>query len=109
LGPPPPQETVPPRNELGFVLPGHGNADLHPLGGTDDEDSAIRANREDRVLENAAGIGVVGQSKEPLNSKQIVGVVSLPVTDNPNVYAREAASIESAIDQNHKETTSLHR
>jgi hypothetical protein len=25
--------------------------------------------------------------------------VSLPVTDNPNVYAREAASIESAIDQ----------
>jgi hypothetical protein len=88
----------PPRNELGFVEPGHGNEDLHPLGGTTDEDSEIRANREDRILENSAGIGVVGQSTEPSNRKQVVGVVSLPVTDPPNVYAREVASIESAID-----------
>jgi len=95
---PAPEEGVP-RNELGFVEPGHGNADLHPMGGNSDEDSQIRALRDDRIVENSAGIGVVGQSREPGNSKQIVGVVSLPVTDNPNVYAREAASIESAIDQ----------
>jgi len=89
----------PPRNDLGYVEPGHGNADLHPFGGNSDEDSLIRASREDRIVENTAGVGVIGQSSEPLSSKQIVGVLSLPITDNPNVYAKEPASIQSAIDE----------
>lgn len=89
---------TPPRNALGYVEPDHGNEDLHPLGGTNDADSEIRALREDRVFENAAGVGVVGQSTEPDNAKQVVGVLSLPVTDHPNVYAKELASIDAAID-----------
>ena len=88
----------PPRNSLGYVEPGHGNADIHPLGGNDAEDSEIRATRDDRILVNEAGAGVVGQSRDPTNSKQIVGVLSLPLTDDPNVYAKEAENIESAID-----------
>jgi hypothetical protein len=91
-------DSGPPRNDLGFVEPGFGNDDLHPLGGVSAEDSQIRADREDRVIINDAGIGVVGQSPDPNNGKQVVGVVSLPVTDPPNVYAKEAACIESAID-----------
>jgi 8-oxo-dGTP pyrophosphatase MutT (NUDIX family) len=88
----------PPRNDLGYVEPGHGNADIHPLGGNDADDSEIRALREDRILVNEAGAGVIGQSTNPTNSKQIVGVLSLPLTDDPNVYAKEADNIESAID-----------
>lgn len=89
---------TPLRNALGYVEPGHGNEDTHPLGGTNDADSEIRALREDRVVENEAGVGVVGQSTEPDNAKQIVGVISLPVTDPPNVYAKELANIDAAID-----------
>lgn len=88
----------PPRNELGYVEPGHGNDDIHPLGGNDADDSEIRALRDDRVIVNEAGIGIVGQSTDPTISKQIVGVVSLPVTDNPNVYAKELENIISAIE-----------
>lgn len=94
----PTSSSGPPRNDLGYVEPGHGNDDLHPLGGVSAEDSQIRAERQDRVVENEAGVGVVGQSTDPSNGKQIVGVVSLPVTDPPNVYAKEAANVESAID-----------
>lgn len=89
---------APPRNDLGYVEPGHGNADTHPLGGNDADDSEIRAMREDRVLINEAGVGVIGQSMNPTNSKQVVGVLSLPVTDNPNVYAKESDNIDAAID-----------
>lgn len=91
-------ESKPPRNDLGYIEPGHGNEDLHPLGGTSAEDTEIRAERQDRIVENVAGVGVVGQSTNSSNTKQIVGVVSLPVTDTPNVYAREAANVQSAID-----------
>lgn len=86
------------RNVLGFVEPGHGDDDLHPLGGNNDVDSEIRAGRQDRIVENAAGVGVIGQSTVSENTKQIVGVMSLPVTDTPNVYAKEVANIDSAID-----------
>lgn len=91
-------ESGPPRNELGYVQPGHGSDDLHPLGGTDADDSAIRVERQDRVVENSAGVGVVGQSMNPENSKQIVGVLSLPVTDHPNVYAKEFDNVEAAVE-----------
>lgn len=97
--PAPDAPSGPPRNTLGYVEPGHGSDDLHPLGGASAEDSEIRAAREDRVLVNEAGVGVVGQSTESDNGKQIVGVVSLPVTDPPNVYAKEAANVEKAIDE----------
>lgn len=93
-----PGDDKPPRNKLGFVTLGAGNDDHHPLGGVDADDSSIRANRQDRVIENQAGVGVVGQSSDPTNPKQIVGVVALPIADPPNVYAKEAESIESAID-----------
>jgi len=95
----PPRTLGPPRNSLGYVEPGHGSDDLHPLGGVDAEDSAIRAARQDRVVPNEAGLGVVGQSSDPDNGKQIVGVVSLPVTDPPNVYAKEVANVEKAIEE----------
>lgn len=87
----------PPRNKLGYVQPGHGSDDVHPLGGAGVDDSEIRAMRQDRIVENVAGIGVVGQSMDPTTSKQIVGVVALPVTEPPNVYAREANNVDSAI------------
>lgn len=96
--PPPPCPTGPQRNKLGYPEPGSGNDDLHPLGGVNDADSEIRAGREDRVITNAAGVGVIGQSTDTKYAKQIVGVVALPVTDPPNVYAREYANIEAAID-----------
>lgn len=88
----------PPRNELGFVQPGHGSEDLHPLGGASADDAQIRAEREDRVIQNEAGVGVVGQSANPNNPKQIVGGLSLPLTEPPNVYAKEGDNAEIAID-----------
>lgn len=103
--PPKPPGTLPsgkegrvPRNDLGYVLPGHGNEDTHPLGGTDDADSELRTQRQDRIIVKEAGVGVIGQSREPTNSKQVVGVIGLPVSEPPNVYAKEAANIDSAID-----------
>jgi len=89
----------PPRNKLGYVELGFGNEDVHPLGGRNAEDSEIRADRQDRVVIKDAGIGIVGQSTDPLMGKQIVGCVGLPVSFGPNVYAKEAANIDVAIDQ----------
>jgi 8-oxo-dGTP pyrophosphatase MutT (NUDIX family) len=93
-----PTPSAPALNELGYVEPGHGNNDRHILGGATDDDSEIRALREDRVLVSQAGVGVIGQSTTPNSVRQIVGVVSLPITDPPNVYAKEAANVQSAID-----------
>jgi len=87
----------PARNALGFTEIGEGNKDKHPLGSVDDDDAMIRALRDDRILRKDAGIGVIGQSMNPENPKQIVGVVSLPVSYAPNVYAKEADNIECAI------------
>lgn len=89
----------PPRNKLGYVELGHGNDDMHPLGGRNAEDTEIRVDRRDRVVIKDAGIGIVGQSTDPLMHKQIVGVVGLPISFGPNVYAKEAANIDVAIDQ----------
>jgi hypothetical protein len=85
-----------PRNSLGYVVPGSGNDDHHPLGSVDADDASIRAGREDRMLKNDAGVGIIGQTTVPTNKKQIVGVASLPFSVNPNVYAREFDNILSA-------------
>lgn len=100
----PPTTLGPKRNAIGFVVPGDGNADLHDFGSATSTkevemqlDARIRAERDDRVLINQAGVGVVGQSTTSDNPKQIVGVVTLPTSCPPNVYAVEAENIESAI------------
>lgn len=93
----PAAEDVPRRNELGYVVPGDGSLDRHPCGGATADDTAIRAERDDRVVASEAGLGVVGQSTEPDNEKRFVGVVSLPIAVPPNVYAKEEANVRSAI------------
>lgn len=89
----------PVRNGMGYVAVGHGNHDTHPLGSANAEDAEIRANRDDRVVRGVAGIGVIGQTPDPERPKQIVGVVSLPISHAPNVYAQDAANVVSAIDE----------
>jgi len=94
----------PRRNDLGYVVPGDGNLDIHELGSAASTkesemqlDALIRADRDDRVLVNDAGVGVIGQSTTSDNPKQIVGVLTLPTSCPPNVYAVESENIESAI------------
>jgi len=95
----PTSETDPPkRNKLGYLEPGEGDKDVHPLGSTHG-DGDIRAIRQDRVIVKEAGVGIIGQSTSDETAKQIVGVVALPIAQPPNVYAKEAKNIEIAIDE----------
>jgi hypothetical protein len=80
------------------VVAGQGSSDQHRYGGVDEDDAAIRAERDDRVVVRAAGFGIVGQSTKSDNPKQIVGVISLPVSVCPNVYAKESENVGSAIE-----------
>ena len=50
-----------------------------------------------RIVVKDCGIGVVGQSTDDLGVKQICGVLSQPISKEPNVYAQELANAEKAI------------
>ena len=76
----------PKRNALGFVEPGGGNDDHHPLGSATADDAEIRAMRDDRCLYKDCGAGIVGQSTVPENPKKIVGVIALPTSVPQNKY-----------------------
>jgi 8-oxo-dGTP pyrophosphatase MutT (NUDIX family) len=91
-----------PRNELGYVKLGHGNEDHHPLGGVNASDSELRVTRVDRLVENSAGYGIIGQTTNSLAEKQVVAALSLPTSAPPNVYARR---IEEAINAIKKRIT----
>ena len=49
-------------------------------------------------MKKECDVGVVGQSTVPENPKKIVGVIALPTSVPPNVYSKELANIQSAID-----------
>lgn len=76
------------KNKLGFTTPGQEYLNTNPLGSAGD-DAWIRASMQGRVIHGKAGIAVVGQSLEDLGIKKVCGVISLPVSVEPNVYAQE--------------------
>lgn len=86
-----------PKNLLGYQAAGAEYINEHPCGSVDAEDAEIRATVNGRIVERDAGIGVVGQSTVDENKKQICGVLSLPISVEPNVYAQECANAEIAI------------
>lgn len=95
-----------PKNKLGYQETGAAYVNEHTGGGNDDCDSEIRATVNGRVIVKECGVGVVGQSTIDSNKKQICGVVTLPISVEPNVYAQESANAKIAvverIDKNQK-------
>jgi hypothetical protein len=88
-----------PRNDLGYQAAGTDYVNTHPGGGVDAEDSEIRASAVGRLVIKPCGVGVVGQSTIDENKKQIVGVISQPISVEPNVYAQELANAIKAIEE----------
>jgi len=95
--PPPEHPTTPPptvlkpgmsKNGLGFTKPGQEYLNSNPLGSSGG-DAWIRARLQGRVIHGKAGIAVVGQSLEDEGIKKVCGVISLPISMEPNVYAQE--------------------
>jgi hypothetical protein len=87
------------KNSLGYQKPGIEYVNTHPGGGKDDEDSEIRATVQGRIIRKDCGVGVVGQSVDDLGKKQIVGVLSQPISVEPNVYAQELNNAIKAIEE----------
>jgi len=88
-----------PKNELGYQKEGASYINEHPGGGNDDDDSEIRATVEGRVIRKDCGIGVVGQTTNDVGRKQICGVLSQPISVEPNVYAQEVLNAIKAIEE----------
>jgi len=88
-----------PKNKLGYQEKGADYVNEHPGGGNDDKDSEIRATVEGRVIKKDCGVGVVGQTTDDTGRKQIVGVLSLPISVEPNVYAQELSNAIKAIEE----------
>lgn len=87
------------RNGLGYQAEGAEYVNTHEGGGVDAEDAEIRANVQGRIIKAPHGIGVVGQSTDDTGRKQIVGVLSQPVSVEPNVYAQEVLNAMKAIEE----------
>jgi len=94
---PPRQEGM--TNSLGYQREGVDYTNSHPCGGTDAEDSEIRAEVTGRIIVKDCGVGVVGQSTDDSKPKQVVGVVNLPIAVEPNVYAQEVLNAIKAIEE----------
>lgn len=88
-----------PKNKLGYQLQGEEYVNEHEGGGNDAEDSEIRATVEGRIVRKDCGIGVVGQTCDDKGRKQICGVMSQPVSVEPNVYAQELLNAIKAIEE----------
>lgn len=91
--------TASPKNALGYQQLGAEYINEHPTGGVNAEDSEIRATVEGRIIVKDCGVGVVGQTTDDSGNKQICGVLALPVSVEPNVYAQEALNAIKAIER----------
>lgn len=87
------------KNKLGYQQQGEDYVNEHEGGGTDGDDSEIRANVDGRIIRKDCGIGVVGQTTDDTGNKQICGVLSQPVSVEPNVYAQELLNAIKAIEE----------
>lgn len=87
------------KNKLGYQDKGESYINEHPGGGNDEEDSEIRAAVEGRIIRKECGVGVVGQSTDDKGRKQICGVLSQPISVEPNVYAQELWNAIKAIEE----------
>lgn len=87
------------KNKLGYQKTGEEYINEHPGGGNDDDDSEIRATVEGRIIRKDCGIGVVGQTTDDTGRKQVCGVLSQPISVEPNVYAQEALNAIKAIEE----------
>jgi hypothetical protein len=88
-----------PKNKLGYQLTNAPYVNEHEGGGTDEQDSEIRATVEGRIIRKDCGVGVVGQSADDTGRKQICGVLSQPISVEPNVYAQELLNAIKAIEE----------
>lgn len=88
-----------PKNKLGYQKAGASYVNEHPGGGNDDQDSEIRATVEGRTIRKDCGVGVVGQSTDDTRRKQVCGVLSQPISVEPNVYAQELLNAIKAIEE----------
>jgi len=88
-----------PKNKLGYQKKGEAYVNEHEGGGNDDKDSEIRATVDGRVIRKECGTGVVGQSTDDTGRKQICGVLSQPISVEPNVYAQELLNAIKAIEE----------
>jgi len=93
------QENKSPKNELGYQQEGATYVNEHEGGGNDDQDSEIRATVEGRIIRKDCGIGVVGQTADDTGRKQVCGVLSQPISVEPNVYAQELLNAKIAIEE----------
>lgn len=102
------------KNRLGYQAAGEEYVNEHPGGGGTAEDSEIRASIEGRIVRRECGVGVVGQSTDDSGTargsmkmapglipgrKQICGVLSQPISKEPNVYAQEYLNALKAVDE----------
>jgi len=87
------------RNKLGYPKEGSDYVNEHPGGGVDADDSEIRAETQGRIQKTECGFGVVGQSLDDAGKKQICGVLALPISKEPNVYAQDSANVGKAIEE----------
>jgi len=88
-----------PKNKLGYQSEGADYVNKHEGGGNDDQDSEIRAATQGRIVKKECGVGVVGQSTDDDGKKQICGVLSQPISKEPNVYAQEVLNAMKAIEE----------
>ena len=87
------------KNKLGYQKQGEEYINGHSGGGTDDVDSEIRATVAGRIITKDCGVGVVGQSTDDTGRKQVCGVLSQPLSVEPNVYAQELQNAIKAIEE----------
>lgn len=88
-----------PKNKLGYQQEGASYVNEHDGGGKDDQDSETRATMEGRIIQKDCGVGVVGQTANDSGRKQICGVLSQPISKEPNVYAQELLNAIKAIEE----------
>jgi len=88
-----------PKNKLGYQKEGALYVNEHEGGGNDDQDSELRATVEGRIVRKDCGVGVVGQTTDDTGRKQICGVLSQPISVEPNVYAQELLNAIKAIEE----------
>jgi len=91
------QQKVSPKNKLGYQKEGVSYVNEHEGGGRDDYDSEVRAAVDGRIIRKDCGVGVVGQTIDDTGRKQICGVLSQPLSVEPNVYAQELNNAITAI------------
>jgi len=93
--------TDPDINDMGYVKPGKSRAP-HPCG-SNVADAEIRGSADplnERTIRLDLGVtAVIGQNTSEEQEKEIVGFVSLPISQCPNVYSNNGPNVEVAINE----------